>query len=393
MGLILAVLGCVVLLITTYLLLLAAAALVPERRPPRGRAHGHRFAVVVPAHNEAAIIGETLKSLFAMRYPRELFDVIVVADNCTDDTAAIAGAAGARCLVRTDDEHRGKGQALDWAFRRILASGSHEAFVVIDADTLVEAGFLEAMNRRLCEGEQAIQGYYDVQHPWASPVESLSYLGFVATRLLRYRGRSNLGWSSNLLGNGMCFARGILERFGWSATSILEDVEFGMQLQLAGIRVAFAEEAVVYAEIPGTFKAAANQRGRWDLGKMQVTRRYLPRLLAAALAKGDLRCLDAALELAVPPFPILIAVMVLGFAAFFSLGGPAWGAVAWLAVAAEMAVFTVLCLVIAKARPRVYLSLLWAPFFLAWRIVLMIRDIFEKKHRQWVKTDRGPRAA
>ncbi len=220
-------------------------------------------------------------------------------------------------------------------------------------------------------------------------MESLSYLGFVATRLLRYRGRSKLGGSSNLLGNGMCFARTILETFGWSATSIIEDVEFGMQLQLSGIRVAFAEEARVYAEIPGTFAAAANQRGRWDLGRVEVARRYLPPLVMTAFARADLRCLDAAIELLIPPFPITIAAMTLGFAAFFVWGGPFFGLVAWIAVAAGMAAYTGLCLFTARAQPRVYLSLLYAPFFMLWRIFLMIKDIFEKKHRRWIKTERG----
>ncbi len=389
-GLILAVLGCAALFVTAYLLMLAAAAMLPEKRrgPPPRRSS---FAVVIPAHNESAVIATTVASVAALDYPKELFEAFVIADNCTDDTADIARRGGARCLERRNPDRRGKGYALDWAFARILASGRHEAFVVVDADTIVDPGFLEAMNGRLCRGARAIQGYYDVQHPWTSAVESLSYLGFVATRLLRYRGRSRLGWSSNLLGNGMCFARGLIERFGWTATSILEDVEYGMQLQLAGERVVFAEEARVRAEIPSTLAGAANQRGRWDIGKLGVARKYLPALLRAAFARRDLSCFDAAMDLLIPPFPIMAALMTAGCAAFFLWGGPSFGRVAWLATAGGMAVYTALCLAIARARPRVYLSLLYAPVFFAWRILLMIRDVFEKKHTRWVKTERGLR--
>ena len=387
-----AIVGCVFLFITAYLLLLAVAAMIPEKRLGSA-SKTHRFAIVIPAHNESRILGTTLASIRELDYPGELVDVFVIADNCTDRTASVAKKGNVHSLVRHDPDHWGKGYALDWGFSQILTAGHHEAFVVIDADTIVDSGFLQAVNRRLCEGARVVQGYYDVQHPSSSPVESLSYLGFVARRLLRHRGRSKLGWSSNLLGNGMCFAREILERFGWRTTSIVEDVEFGMLLQLEGVRVVFAEDAKVYAEIPSTFAGAANQRGRWDLGKLRVARKFLFRLIREFFRRRDFSCLDAAMELLIPPFPITISLMTAGFVGFWLWGytGLTPSLFIWLAVALNMGVYIFMCLITAQAGFKVYLSLLYAPYFVVWRLYLMIRGAIQGKHKRRVQTQRENR--
>ncbi|UCD58619.1 MAG: glycosyltransferase, partial [Candidatus Hydrogenedentota bacterium] len=199
------VLGVGFLLIAAYLWFLAFASFRPERRRGMHTPSEKHFAIIVPAHNESKVIRRTISSLKNLDYPVAKYEIVVVADNCTDDTAQIVRESGVRCLERSDEDKRGKGFALDWAFTQ-LKGAPFDAFVIIDADTIAERHFLRAMNQRLCEGEKAIQGYYDVMNPEKSAMASLSYLSFVLSRNLRYKGRTRLGWSSNLLGNGMCFA-------------------------------------------------------------------------------------------------------------------------------------------------------------------------------------------
>ena len=203
------IIGIIFIILIAYLYFLAAASLLPQRQVNFSQKPNTRFAVIVPAHNEARVIGRTLESLNRANYPRGLFETIVIADNCSDETARIVEGIGVTCWKRTDRKHKGKGFALQWAFERLKSERIYEnldAVVIVDADTLTDADFLGAMDRRISLGEKAVQGYYDVINPDASPMASLSYFGFVISRNLRFKGRTRMGWSNNLLGNGMCFS-------------------------------------------------------------------------------------------------------------------------------------------------------------------------------------------
>jgi cellulose synthase/poly-beta-1,6-N-acetylglucosamine synthase-like glycosyltransferase len=385
--------GLTFLFVNAYLWFLALASFVPERKGkiPSDLRRGARFVIVVPAHNESKVILRTIESLKSLDYPADLREIVVVADNCTDDTARIAVENGVTCLERTDAELRGKGFALDWAFKR-LADRPYDAAVIVDADTIVAGDFLALIDRRLSSGEKAIQGYYDVINPESSPMTSLSYLGFVLNRSLRYRGRTRLGGSSNLLGNGMCFTREIIDRYGWPAKSVVEDLEFEILLNLEGTRVAFDSDARIFAEIPNTFEESATQRTRWDLGKFQIRNKYLPELLRRGFGKLKLNCLDRALELLIPPYSIL---WVLTFTLFALAAAVSWSRgeidallIVWSGVIAASVLYVLLGLVVARAGWKIYRNLLYAPFFLLWRVKIITQGYFSKAADKWVKTER-----
>lgn len=401
--LILFALGILFLFINAYLWFLAFASFLPERRKaPDGAADGAaqsasetrsaeatRFAVIVPAHNESKVIQRTLDSLGELDYPADRVEVVVVADNCTDDTAAIVARNAVRCLERTNPDERGKGFALDWALKQ-LADDPFEAAVIIDADTITARDFLTQLDLRVRQGEKAIQGFYDVIDPESSPMTSLSYLGFVLNRSLRYKGRSRLGGSSNLLGNGMCFTRDITDRFGWPAKSVVEDLEFEIVLNLNGIRVAFVPEARIFAEIPGTFKESATQRTRWDLGKFAIRNKYLWPLIEKGLTQFRIGCLDRALELFIPPYSILwVLAFVLFVLAAATTGlrfDPLMGV--WSAGIGASVLYVLLGLVVAQAGWRIYRNLLYAPFFILWRVKIILQGYFAKTTERWIKTER-----
>jgi len=375
--------GILALLAVVYLFVLAGAALLPEknRKPSKPRI---RFCIIIPAHNEARTIGKTLEAVSAVDYPQHLYETVVIADNCQDDTYAVARKMGATCLERKEPGPRGKGRVLKWALPRLLETGVHDAFVVIDADTHMHRQFLQIMNNCLVSGEKVIQGYSQVRNPGRSTLESLSFLGFALNRNLRYRGRSRLGWSANLMGTGMCFSREIIERFGWPTCSLVEDVEFTMFLRLRGIRVMFADKARITVELHSSVKNTRGQRLRWDLGKMEIRNRYVPLLLKRAFSTGDIACIDSALELILPPFPVLFLVITGGFVLYLMFTGfndCGNVCVIWAAAATGILLYTLTGIASTRADMKVYRALLYAPFLLVWRSWIVLRESLKKNRK------------
>lgn len=375
--------GVIALLVVVYLLVLAGAALLPEKaiKPLEPRI---KFCIIIPAHDEAGTIDPTLKAVNAVDYPLHLYEAVVIADNCQDDTCVMAKKMGITCLERKEPGPRGKGRVLKWALPRLLETGNHDAFVVIDADTHMHRQFLQVMNNCLVSGEKVIQGYSQVRNPDRSALESLSFLGFALNRNLRYRGRSRLGWSASLMGTGMCFSREIIERFGWPACSLVEDVEFTMFLRLHGIRVMFADRAGITVELHSSVKNTRGQRLRWDLGKMEIRNRYVPLLLKRALSTRDIACIDSALELILPPFPILFLVITGGFVLYLMVTGfSECGNVCaiWAYATTGILIYTLAGIVSAQADMKVYCALLYAPFLLVWRAWIILRESLKKNRK------------
>lgn len=374
------------LLIFCYLLFLAAASLWPRKKELLS-APAIRFGVIIPAHNESELIGRTLKKLQSINYPSELYEVIVVADNCDDNTGEIAESLGASCLYRYDPDKRGKGAALHWVFPQLLSTGNHDAYVVIDADTHMAENFLTVINHHLLQGAEVVQAYSEPRHPDRSPLESLAFLGFALNRNLRYHGRSRLGWSANLMGTGMCFARNIIAKYGWNTTTMVEDIEYGMFLRLQNVRVVFAYDARISVEIHKDIDQSQGQRTRWDMGKFEVRNRYLPQLLRKGIEKRDLGYFDSAMELLLPPFSIFV-IMVLacfGLYVLFDFQKETFNFYIWISIVVSLIFYIFTGLLTARASFKVYRSLFYAPFFLLWRSWILLLESFKgkNKQRQW----------
>jgi cellulose synthase/poly-beta-1,6-N-acetylglucosamine synthase-like glycosyltransferase len=379
------ILGLLFLLVLGYLYFLAVFSLLPWKKYVPGPP-ALRFAIVIPAHNEADLIAATLEATAALDYPAALYEIIVVADNCSDATEKIARAHGATCLVRTDAAARGKGNVLRWVFPQLLRSGDHDGFVVIDADSHLDPEFLLRVNHYFLQGEQAVQGYSQVRHPECSPMESLAFLGFALNRNLRYRGRSRLGWTSNLLGTGMCFQRQVLEKYGWNTTTMVEDIEYEMMLKLHGVRVLFAPDTRLNVELHSSVSQSGGQRTRWDLGKFEVRNRYLLPLLRQGIRHKDPSCFDCAMELLLPPFSLLCVGILAGCLLFAVAGysGVDLNFYIWLIVLFGLLLYIFIGLITARANWRVYRSLCLAPFFIIWRFWIVVREsLGPNRNRQW----------
>ena len=294
---------------------LAALAVLSARPAPTRASDDLNLVVVVPAHDEARGIGATVASLLATDYPPERRRVVVVADNCTDDTAAAAARAGAEVLVRTDAEHRGKGYALELAFATLLGDVWPDAVVVVDADTVVSANLLRSLAGRLAAGEQAVQADYQVRNPETGWRTRLLHIAFTAFHDVRSSGRERLGVSCGLRGNGMAFSRSALALVAHDAHSVVEDLEFGIRLGRAGIRVAYAHEAWVRGEMPSDSTDAASQRDRWEGGRRLLRRSEGPALALDAVRRADPMLADLAADLLVPPLGQLVTALGVGTAA------------------------------------------------------------------------------
>lgn len=375
--------------ITGYLLLLTAAASFAARTTPRRNgAPTARFVIMIPAHNEEQLLPQTLANLAQLDYPRELYAVHVVADNCSDATAALARQGGAVAHERFDTELRGKGYALEWLLRRIWERGdAHDAVLILDADSVVSPNFLRVMDARLARGERVIQGYYAVRQPEGAWSAGLRSVALIVLHYLRPQGRMILGGSTGLKGNGMVFAAEILREHRWSA-SLTEDIEYHMELILAGERAMFAPDAVVWAEMPDSLRAAQSQNERWEKGRMEMVRRFVPRLLGESLRRRSFLLFDAAVEQLIPPFSVVAGASVGVLLAALALRGPAGIAIA-VAIVLGQAIYVFAGLALAQAPWSIYRSLLFAPAFVAWKLWLYVRLLVGIKPRAWVRTARN----
>ncbi len=377
-----------------YLFALSVAAIVASlRRPTKGLCRS-RFAVIFPAHNEALNIENVVKDFGRVDYPSDLYELIVVADNCTDDTAELARGAGATVIERHNDELRGKGYALDYAFKRLLEkSPAYDGFVVLDADTLVSENFLQEMDAPLARGAQAIQAHYDVLNPGENWRTALMFAALAAVHLLRPLGRTLFGFSVGLKGNGMCFSRGVVKRFGWNAYSVVEDMEYGFNLCLEKIPVRFAPRAKVFAQMATGTKEATTQRIRWEGGRRAMVREWFPRLLAKGLRQRSALCLDMAADLLIPPLTVMlgmVASLALSATSLHLAGyAPLWLPVIWLAVIGLLGFYVFCGLVLNRSPAKVYQALLFTPVFIAWKLWVYVQMRLGKSMNQWIRTGRA----
>lgn len=393
LALALVVLGLPAVLAAAYLGLLALASW-PLRPPQPAQGPATRFDVVVPAHDEAAGIAATVQSLRAVAYPADAFRVVVVADNCTDDTAARARAAGATVLERVDADRRGKGFALAHAFEWALRDGFAGAICVIDADSVVSKNLLAAFDAHLQRGAKALQAHYGVSNPQASWRTRLMRIALAMFHQVRSTARERLGVSCGLRGNGMCFSTALLAEVPHDAFSIVEDVEYGVRLGRRGYRVEWVGEADVLGEMVSGGAASLSQRRRWEHGRAELARQLGWPLLREAAARRSGLLLDLALDLLVPPLSRLVAWNVVVFAA--AVGLAVWapgGAVAAPLALSAVGLGALACYVGAgwlhsRTGLRGLVDLALAPAYLAWKVTLAFRGKASQKPADWVRTTR-----
>lgn len=368
---------------TLYLGCLSVAALLHRRaRSPLPAPCGHtlRVAVVIPAHNEEKGIARTLLSLQRERHQQVDTRLVVIADNCTDRTAAIAAKLGAEVLERHDTEHRGKGYALAHAFEKI---SQVDWFIIVDADTDVAPGFLVQMRAAMRTGADALQCRYLVRDPMASARSKLAEVALSAWNVLRPRGRAAMGLSTGILGNGFALSRATLDRVPYSAHSIVEDAEYHLLLLQSGLRVSWVDDATVRGDMPESAQAEGTQRARWEGGRLRLACERLPGLFKQVL-RGHLRMLDPCADLLLLPLAQHCCLLLLALA-----GGPDWVQMLASVGLACVALHVVIALRITHAPLALWQALLGAPLYVLRKLLLTRRIVHAaSRNATWVRTAR-----
>ena len=373
---------------TGYVTLIPLAGFT-TRRESRRFAPEKRFAVVIPAHNERVVIGNLVDCCLAMDYPHELFDVFVIADNCTDDTAAVSEQHGAQVIERTNMRRRGKGFALADAFHRLLAARSYDAVVVFDADNLVAPNFLQVMNAELIAGRQVIQGRIDCKNPDDTWVSATFGMSFWTSNRFWFLAKHNLGLSAALGGTGMCMSTEALRAVGWDPTTLTEDLEFSAKALLAGYKTYWSHDAAIFDEKPLTFAQSWRQRLRWAQGQAQVLSVYLPRLLWAGIREHNLVKLEGGVAL-FQPFYVILSTSVFGvgllLAHFWMVPLVQLGIPFWVGMAMANYVMPAAAMLYDKRSGRCLRFLILYPVFMYSWIPLTWAGVLRARNHEWAHT-------
>lgn len=260
-----------------------------------------RFAILIAARNEELVIGPLINSLLAQDYPSELYDVWVIPNNCTDNTALAARNFGAKVLECTVPV-RSKGEVLRFAYQR-LHGRQYDAYCVFDADNLVDRRFLSEMNNAYMAGARVAQGYRDSKNPFDTVISGSYSIYYWMMDRFHNGGKTGLGLSALVNGTGFMISAQTLERLGgWHTQTISEDLEITAQCILAGEKVRWVPKAITYDEQPLDYALSVKQRRRWTSGTVQVAKLYMGRTLQSVGNRGGMPAVDLAATLIIPAY-------------------------------------------------------------------------------------------
>jgi cellulose synthase/poly-beta-1,6-N-acetylglucosamine synthase-like glycosyltransferase len=352
-------------------------------RPPNVSA-----LVLVPAHDEEKGIEATLSEVQVQLGPDDR--VLVIADNCSDETAQLARAAGAEVIERSDPERRGKGYALAYGIDHLEARPP-DVLIVVDADCRLEEGSIDALVRSAVEVQRPVQADYVVEPSERSPLSMLSALAFLVRNRVRPRGLRRLGQPCHLDGTGMAFPWEIIRSAPALGANIVEDLVMGVELALLGHEPFYCIDAGVRSDLPTSKRAAIQQRRRWEHGHMATLLRQGPRLIREGIVQRRPGLIALGADLIVPPLALLVGLLLLVAAAaalLVVLDGPTFPL--WIAGVA-------LCLVglgvalgwMRYGREAVpFRYLLLVPVYVVWKIPMYLSFLFGRREQHWRRTER-----
>ena len=276
----------------------------------------HRFAVLIAARNEEAVIGKLIDSIKAQSYPSRLVKIFVAADNCTDATAEAARSHGAEVYERYDMTRRGKGYALDFLLREIKlrGHGRFDGYIVLDADNVLDRDFILHMNETFSTGHDIVTCYRSSKNYGDNWISAGYALWFLRESRYLNSARARLGSSCGVSGTGFLFSQAVLDAQGggWPFHLLTEDIEFTIDNVTRGMKVGYCPDAIAYDEQPISFRQSWAQRLRWSRGYLQVFKKY-GRALISGIFSGSFSCYDMAMS-------IMPAAVLTGLSIVVNLG-------------------------------------------------------------------------
>ena len=295
-----------------YQIMVSVSSLIKLKDKPLLVKKDHKFMAIIPAHNEEAVIVNLIESLKKQNYPKDLLDIYVIADNCTDQTAKIAKEHGAIVYERIDEEHKTKGYAMNWFLNKMIQKNAdYDAFCVFDADNIVDEDFMKNMNKKLCQGEDIVQGYRDIKNPTDSWVSAGYAIFYWTMNRFYHLARYNLGLSPLINGTGFMVRFDLIKKEGWNTKTLTEDIEFSLKNIIKGRKIGCAIDAKVYDEQPIGFRQSWSQRSRWTVGHLQCMKYYTTDLVKSVKEHKSLLNFDGLLYILGIPM-MLLTFLLLG---------------------------------------------------------------------------------
>ena len=375
-----------------YNIAISVCSLIKFKEKPLLTDKKHKFMAIIPAHNEETVIGNLLDSLNAQNYPKELLDIYVIADNCTDNTAQIARDAGAIVYERFDSEKKTKGYAMQWFLnQKIEENADYDAFFVFDADNIVMPDFTLSMNKKLCQGEEVVQGYRDIKNPSDTWVTAGYALFYWTMHRFYHLARYNLGLSPLLNGTGFMVKFDLVKKEGWNTKTLTEDIEFSLINIAKGRKLGWATDAIVYDEQPLGFKQSWTQRTRWSVGHLQCFKHYLKDLAMGVVRNKTVMNFDGLLYLmGMPILIVTLGLLAVNLAIYLGDGmtifGLIWNYAKYIAATFIMPPLTALLILILDKRPikPMIKGLICYPIFMGSWILINIKALI-KPDTRWEK--------
>ena len=282
-------------LYSMYFLIICLFSFSPDPKYPQ-TTRKNRFAAVIAARNEEEVIANLVQSLKKQNYPKDLYDIIVIPNNCTDNTEQVALKSGAK-IFKCKRNIKSKGDVLAEFFDHMMSQEHHgesyDAYCIFDADNLVDKDFIESMNKALESGAYSAQGYRDSKNPYDSAVSGSYAIYYYAANRFFNHARSRIGLSALISGSGFMISHKLVQRMGgWNTQTMTEDIELTAKCVLMDCRVYWVPDAKIYDEQPLAFEQSWIQRKRWTTGLIQVTEIYLWPLIKKTLKEGSLKSFD-----------------------------------------------------------------------------------------------------
>ena len=378
-----------------YQIGISLCSLVKLKEKPLKVKKDHKFMAIIPAHNEEAVVGNLIESLKNQTYNKELYDIYVIADNCTDNTARIARDAGAIVYERFDETKKTKGYALDWFLQqKIEENADYDALFIFDADNIVDKDFIKNMNKHLCQGEDVVQGYRDIKNPTDSWITAGYAIFYWTMNRFYHLARYNLGLSPLINGTGFMVKFDIIKPTGWDTNTLTEDIEFSLKTIISGKKLGWATDAIVYDEQPVGFKQSWSQRSRWTVGHIQCLKEYTIPLAVAVKEHKTLMNFDGLLYMigSIPMFVLTIILLILNFVMYFANGMSTLdlfiNCLRYLLPTFLLPIITAIMIMILDKKPirPMIKGLALYPLFLGSWLLINFKCLF-KKQTKWEKIE------
>ena len=348
-----------------------------------------RTVVLIPAHNEEKIIGSTLDSILSQLRPND--SIIVIADNCVDETASIARAKGADVIERNDLKNQGKGYALDYGLNA-LREHPPDIVVIMDADVICQKGCIPRLALKALETNRPVQACYLLSKSTENDIKSLiSVFAFRFKNMIRPLGLLRLGAPCLLTGTGMAFPWKILKSVPLASNNLVEDMQLGLDLALPGYNPIFCPEARLTSPCAISGGSARTQRTRWEHGHLKTIISQVPRLLLHSIRQFRFDLFLLALEVGVPPLSLLVlswSACITATSVLAIIGIVSWNPTILLVTAGSLLGFSIFLGWFKFGRDLIRLRTLFsAPFYMLWKLPIYLQFVV-KQEKNWVRTDR-----